>query len=79
VSAIVWAPALLFRRMVTVTAIGHWRLAKELELPISIGIFICGWRSVSRLARISACITEEGNEVAEDVCSAARLRVVIGF
>src|ERR1700730_2343809 len=39
VSAIIWAPALLFVGWFTVTAIGALRLAKELEVPISIGIF----------------------------------------
>jgi membrane protein DedA with SNARE-associated domain len=39
-SAIIWAPALLFVGWLTITAIGALRLAKALELPISIGIFI---------------------------------------
>jgi membrane protein DedA with SNARE-associated domain len=40
VSAIIWAPALLFVGWLAVTAVGALRLAKELEIPISIGIFI---------------------------------------
>jgi membrane protein DedA with SNARE-associated domain len=40
VSAIIWAPALLFVGWFTVTALGALRLAKGLELPISMGIFI---------------------------------------
>ena len=40
VSAIIWAPALIFAGWLTVTAIGGLRLAKEVELSISIGIFI---------------------------------------
>jgi membrane protein DedA with SNARE-associated domain len=39
-SAIIWAPALLFAGWLTITAIGALSLAKALELPISIGIFI---------------------------------------
>jgi membrane protein DedA with SNARE-associated domain len=40
VSAIIWAPAVVFVGWLTVTAIGGLRLAKEVELSIGIGIFI---------------------------------------
>lgn len=40
VSAIIWAPAVVFVGWLTVTAIGGLRLAKEVELSISVGIFI---------------------------------------
>lgn len=39
-SAMIWAPALLLAGWLTITAIGELRLAKELELPIGIGIFL---------------------------------------
>ena len=40
VSAIIWAPALIFAGWLTVTAIGGLRLTKEVKLSIGIGIFI---------------------------------------
>ena len=54
VSAIIWAPALLFVGWFTVTAVGALRLAKELELPISIGIFIAVavGLAVARISRV---------------------------
>jgi len=55
VSAIIWAPALLFVGWCTVTAIGALSLAKELELPISIGVFIAVavGLAVARRSRVS--------------------------